>query len=101
GGLNIMMDHAFQPGYYMEAADGSVWRPTFTAQPGHFQLKRDGSVYRASTEMLENYASDDGTRHLKIRTRFWFDVAPEWDGTGPAPILFDTYRLKVQACFVN
>lgn len=102
GGLNIMMDHAYQPGFYIvEVADGSVWYPTFTAQPGHFQLKRDRTAYRASTELLENFASDDGTRHLKMRTHFSFDVAPDWDGTGLAPILFETYQLKVQACVVN
>jgi hypothetical protein len=102
GGLNIMMDHAYEPGFYIEeAANGSVWHPTFTAQPGHFQLKRDGSAFRASTELLENFVSDDGTRHLKMRTNFRFDVDPNWDGIGFAPILFETYQLKVQACVVN
>lgn len=104
GGKNISIDHAYQPGFYVrEVANGTKWYPTSTTQPGHFQFNRDGSSWRVATELLENYVSEDGTRRLKVRTHFSFDVAPEWDGTGDALpyILFETYQFKVPACVVN
>ncbi|MDH3291013.1 MAG: hypothetical protein OEZ42_07620 [Gemmatimonadota bacterium] len=102
GGLNMMIDNVFEPGLYVQdVATGFKWYPTFTAQPGHFQLKRDGSTYRAATELLENYVREDGARHLKMRTHYSFEIDGTWDGTGPPPILFDTYEVKIQACVVN
>lgn len=104
GGLNIIVDHVYQPSFHLvEVATGDVWYPTSTAQPVRFQLKRDGTAWRAGGELLEDFVREDGARSFKIRTHFWLEVGPGWDGTGDAlPFVdFSTYEFKTTACVVH